>query len=107
VGILYLLFFVYIKERKILIVISFIIFGLGIVSAIGLFVDLINISSIDSFLIDNSNFSLIAKVGTIALMLFLSILVIIFSILLDGIIWLIYFTIYKFLKRKDVRSEKK
>lgn len=67
-GILYLLFFVYIKERKILIVISFIIFGLGIVSAIGLFVDLINISSIDSFLIDNSNFSLIAKVGTIVLM---------------------------------------
>lgn len=106
-GILYLLFFVYIKERKILIVISFIIFELGIVSAIGLFVDLINISSIDSFLIDNSNFSLIAKVGTIVLMLFLSILVIIFSILLDGIIWLIYFIIYKFLKRKDVRSEKK
>lgn len=67
-GILYLLFFVYIKERKILIVISFIIFELGIVSAIGLFVDLINISSIDSFLIDNSNFSLIAKVGTIVLM---------------------------------------
>lgn len=75
---------------KILIIISIIIFGLGVLSGISIINDLSLFSPIEKLYIDGSDFSGLAQIGGSMLSFVIGISIIFYSIFIDILIWIIY-----------------
>ncbi len=77
--------------KKILIVISIVIICLGIISGIGVFIEVKNMfPSGEKYIVDGSDFSGLVQVGGNIGSILLGLAIVIYSIFIDVLIWLIY-----------------
>ena len=76
--------------KKVLIIISIIIICFGIISALSISKELENTLPNEKIYVDGSNFSGLVQVGGVIASKLLGIVIVIYSILIDSLIWIIY-----------------
>lgn len=86
------------KVVKSLIIISIIIIILGIILGINISNEIINNSNADNIYVDGTNFSGVAKLSVFFVSKILGIVVVLYSLLIDVVIWVIYAIIIGILK---------
>ena len=78
------------EYKKILIIISILIIGFGIIAGITIANDLLSFLPIENFYVDGSDFSKLAQIGGTIVSLLLGTAIIFYSIFIDILIWIIY-----------------
>lgn len=92
--------------KKILIIISIIIIGFGILSGISLTNELLDFVPTQKFYVDGSDFSGLAQIGGTIVSLLMGITIIFYSIFIDIVILIIYGTVLIIIKIvKKIRNK--